>query len=186
MPQQHISSDLSRFNNDWYQPGGRMKRALWYIIHELFISTGHPFSFIRVWFLRLFGADIGRGVVVKPHVRVKYPWKLKVGNHTWIGEDVWIDNLGMVVLGSNCCLSQGAMLLCGNHDYKRPAFDLIVGDITLEDGVWIGAKSVVCPGVNCGSHSVLSVGSVATASLDSYCIYRGNPAVKVRERMMHT
>jgi putative colanic acid biosynthesis acetyltransferase WcaF len=76
------------------------------------------------------------------------------------------------------------MLLCGNHDYKRSTFDLIVGNIMLEDGVWIGAKSVVCPGVVCRSHSVLSVGSVASAPLDAYGIYRGNPAVKVKERTM--
>jgi len=186
MPQQQIRSDLSRFNNNWYQPGSRMKRALWYIVHELFICTGHPFSSARVLLLRLFGAEIGKGVVVKPRVRVKYPWKLKIGNHTWIGEDVWIDNLGLVTIGANCCLSQGSMLLCGNHDYKRPAFDLIVGDITLKDGVWIGAKSVVCPSVICRSHSVLAVASVAATTLDAYGIYKGNPAIKVRDRVMHT
>jgi putative colanic acid biosynthesis acetyltransferase WcaF len=76
------------------------------------------------------------------------------------------------------------MLLCGNHDYKRSTFDLMVGDIILEEGVWIGAKSVVCPGIICRSHSILSVGSIASTTLDSYGIYRGNPAVKVKERDM--
>jgi putative colanic acid biosynthesis acetyltransferase WcaF len=184
MSQNHETTDLSRFNNSWYQPGGRLRRALWYGVHELFICSGHPISALRVALLRLFGAEIGHGVVIKPRVRVKYPWKLNVGNHTWIGEDVWIDNLGEVSIGNNCCLSQGAMLLCGNHDYKRSTFDLIVGDITLENGVWIGAKAVVCPGVKCHSHSVLSVGSVASAPLEAYGIYRGNPAVKVKERKM--
>ena len=109
-----------------------------------------------------------------------------VGDNSWIGEDVWIDNLGEVSIGANCCLSQGAMLLCGNHDYKRSTFDLMVGDIALEDGVWIGAKSVVCPGVICKSHSVLAVGSVASNQLEAYTIYRGNPAVKVKERNLHS
>jgi putative colanic acid biosynthesis acetyltransferase WcaF len=176
------TTDLSRFNNSWYKPGGRLRRSLWYAVHELFICSGHPISGLRVFLLRLFGAEIGKGVVIKPRVRVKYPWKLKVGSHSWIGEDVWIDNLGEVSIGDNCCLSQGAMLLCGNHNYKRSTFDLMVGDITLEDGVWIGAKSVVCPGVICRSHSILSVGSIASTTLDSFGIYRGNPAVKVKER----
>jgi putative colanic acid biosynthesis acetyltransferase WcaF len=185
MSQQRPTTDLSKFNNAWYQPGSRVRRALWYVVHELFICTGHPFGSLRIMLLRLFGAEVGKGVVVKPRVRVKYPWKLKVGANTWIGEDVWIDNLGMTTIGANCCLSQGAMLLCGNHDYKSSTFDLMVGDITLEDGVWIGAKSVVCPGVICKSHSVLAVGSVASAHLEAYSIYRGNPATKVKERLMH-
>jgi putative colanic acid biosynthesis acetyltransferase WcaF len=185
MSQQRPTTDLSKFNNAWYQPGSRVRRALWYVVHELFICTGHPFGSLRIMLLRLFGAEVGKGVVVKPRVRVKYPWKLKVGANTWIGEDVWIDNLGVTSVGANCCLSQGAMLLCGNHDYKSSTFDLMVGDITLEDGVWIGAKSVVCPGVICKSHSVLAVGSVASAHLEAYSIYRGNPATKVKERLMH-
>ena len=119
---------------------------------------------------------------MKPRINIKYPWRLRVGDYSWIGEGAWIDNLGMVQIGANCCLSQGAMLLCGNHHYGKPTFDLMVGDISLENGVWIGAKSVVCPGVICQSHAVLAVGSVATTELQAYGIYAGNPAQKVRER----
>lgn len=132
--------------------------------------------------LRLFGARIGKGVVIKPRVNVKYPWNLSIGEYTWLGENVWIDNLGKVSIGSNCCISQGALLLCGNHNYRKTTFDLIVGDITLENGVWIGANALVCPGVTCRSHAVLSAGSVATSDMESYKIYSGNPAVAVRER----
>jgi putative colanic acid biosynthesis acetyltransferase WcaF len=133
--------------------------------------------------LRTFGAKIGRGVNIKPGVNVKYPWNLEIGNYAWIGENVWIDNLGKVTIGNNVCISQGAMLLCGNHDYKRSTFDLIVGDITLENGAWVGARSTVCPGVTLHSHAVLSVNSVASRDLDSYAIYQGVPAVKIRERV---
>ena len=132
--------------------------------------------------LKLFGAKIGKGVVIKPSVNIKYPWKLSIGDHTWIGENVWIDNLGEVKIGANACISQGAMLLCGNHNYKKVAFDLIVGNIELEDGVWIGAHSVVCPGVKCKSHSLLAVKSVATKNLEAWKIYQGNPAIVVRDR----
>jgi putative colanic acid biosynthesis acetyltransferase WcaF len=109
---------------------------------------------------------------------------LEVGDYSWIGEQVWIDNLGNVRIGAHCCLSQGAMLLCGNHNYKLTSFDLKVGPIILEDGVWIGAQSVVCPGVTCGSHAVLSVGSVAQKDLKPYTIYSGTPAIEIRERVI--
>ena len=81
-------------------------------------------------------------MVIKPSVNIKYPWRLTIGSFVWIGEGVWIDNLENVVIGDNVCISQGAMLLCGNHNYKKTTFDLIVGSITLEDGVWVGAQSV--------------------------------------------
>jgi putative colanic acid biosynthesis acetyltransferase WcaF len=136
--------------------------------------------------LRLFGASVGKGVIIKPRVNIKYPWKLTIGNHVWIGEGVWIDNLGEVSIGDHSCISQGAMLLCGNHNYKKSSFDLMVGDIVLEEGVWVGAHAVVCPGVTCHSHSVLTVKSIATSNLESYTIYQGNPAIKVKAREMFT
>ncbi len=95
-----------------------------------------------------------------------------------------IDNLARVKIGSNCCISQGAMLLCGNHNYKKPTFDLITKPIVLEDGAWVGAMCVVCPGVTIGSHALLTVQSVATETLEPYSLYKGNPAVKVRSRVI--
>lgn len=106
------------------------------------------------------------------------------GDYAWIGENVWIDNLVKVTIGNNAVLSQGAMLLCGNHNYKKPTFDLMVGEIHIEDGAWVGAQCTVCPGVTMHSHSVLTVGSIATRDCEAYCIYQGNPAKKVKERVM--
>ena len=97
---------------------------------------------------------------------------------------MWIDNLAQVTIMSNVCVSQGATLLCGNHNYKKSSFDLIIGEIVVEDGAWIGAKSIVCPGVTLKSHSVLTVASVANEDLKSYTIYRRNPAVKIKERII--
>ena len=178
-------TDLSKYNNDWYQPGGSLlKKTCWYVLHAIFIHSAFPFSSFKVFLLRLFGASIGTSVTIKPNVTIKYPWHLTIGNHVWIGEQVWIDNLSRVTIKNNCCVSQGAMLLCGNHDYSKTSFDLIVKDITLEEGVWIGAKSIVCPGVSIGSHSVLTVNSVATSNLEPWGIYQGNPAVKIKERVI--
>ncbi len=181
-----IKTDLSTYNNKWYQPGGSyLKRLLWYFVNVLFfINPLNPSSRSKIVLLRWFGATIGRGVVIKPAVNIKYPWRLSIGNHSWIGEKVWIDNLDNVTIGNNCCLSQGAMLLCGSHNYKKQSFDLIIKEIVLEDGVWIGANSIVMQGVRCKSHSILSTLSVASSDLEAYHIYRGNPAMKVKERIL--
>lgn len=178
-------TDLSSFDNSWYRPGASLfRRAMWFCFHAAFFSSRFPVNGCKLFLLRAFGAKIGRGVVVKPSVNIKSPWLLELGDYVWIGEHAWIDNLVTVKIGSHCCISQGALLLTGNHNYKKSSFDLLTGSITLEDGAWIGAKAIVCPGVTCGSHSLLMVGSVATKSLDAYGIYQGNPAVKIRERII--
>ena len=176
--------DFSLYNNSWYDPGKNVAiRLLWFFTNALFFqSSFNPFSGIKVFLLRLFGAKIGKGVYIKPSVNIKYPWKLVIGNYSWIGENVWIDNLDDVFIGNNCCISQGAMLLCGNHNYKNMTFDLIIGAIILEDGAWIGAQSVICPKVTAKSHAVLSVNSVATSDLEEFTVYQGNPAIKIRKR----
>jgi len=181
-----MKTDLSRFDNSWFKPGtSALKLTLWYYCNSwIFNSYFLPVSGIKCQLLRMFGAKIGKGVIIKPKVNIKYPWKLEIGNHVWIGEEVWIDNLDRVRIGDNCCLSQGALLLCGNHNYKLETFDLITREIQLEDGVWIGAKSVVCPGVTCRSHSVLAVGSVSTCDMEAYTIYQGNPAIEKKKRII--
>jgi putative colanic acid biosynthesis acetyltransferase WcaF len=178
-----LKTDLSTYNNDWYQPGSRLKCALWYLISLLFFQCAwNVSSKLKLFWLRLFGAQLGNGIVIKPKVSIKYPWKLTVGDQCWIGENVWIDNLDQVTLEANVCISQGALLLCGNHNYKSQNFDLMIAPIYLEEGSWVGAKCAVAPGVRFFSHAVLSMGSVATKHLEAYSIYSGNPAVKVKSR----
>lgn len=176
--------DISSYNNSWYRPGKRkLMLILWYFTNAFFFKTYYfPFSGLKVFLLRLFGAEVGRNVFIKPNVNIKYPWRLKIGDNTWIGEEVWIDNLADVSIGKSCCLSQGAFLLCGNHDYKKTTFDLVVKSITLEDGAWIGAKSTVAPGSFLRSHAVVSATSFFSGEAEEYTIYAGNPAKKVRKR----
>jgi putative colanic acid biosynthesis acetyltransferase WcaF len=176
-------TNLSGYDNSWYKPGSFGKQLLWYLTGRVFINTYLPVPVsVKRFVLTIFGAKIGRHVTIKPKVNIKYPWFLTVGDFTWIGEKVWIDNLTMVTLGTNVCLSQECYLLTGNHDYTRSTFDLIVRPVMIEDGGWIGAKAVVCPGVTVGSHAVLAVNSVATTDLDPYMIYQGNPAKAVKRR----
>ncbi len=183
----NMRTNLAEYNNSWYQPGSSLKRLCWYVINIIiFKSSLFPFYKLKIFLLRLFGAKAGKNILIKPNVNIKYPWFLEIGDNVWIGEKVWIDNLGKVSIGDNVCLSQNAFLLSGNHDYKKSTFDLIVKDIILEDGVWIGAGAMVCGGVVCKDHSVLSLGSVATQNLDPFSIYSGNPAAKIKDRIMES
>jgi putative colanic acid biosynthesis acetyltransferase WcaF len=179
-------TNLSTYNNSPFHPGGNLiKRGLWYYLNALFLKTSLvPSNGFKVFLLRLFGAKIGKKVTVKPGVNVKYPWHLTIGDHTWIGENVWIDSLVPVIIGNNVCISQGAVLLTGNHNYKKTSFNLMVQSVVLEDGVWIGAGAMVNPGVIAASHAVLTSGSIATKNLDAYTVYQGNPAVKTRLRII--
>lgn len=176
--------DLGRYRVTGYSPGaGLLRRTLWYVIDVLvFANPLFPFYRPKRSILRLFGARIGHGVVIKPRVKIKHPWRLTVGEHCWIGEGVWIDNLNEVTIGSNVCISQDAYLLTGNHDYKSMAFTLITRPIRIEDGAWVGARGVVCPGISMGRNSVLTVGSILTRDADANGIYTGNPATWIKSR----
>ncbi|OQP66878.1 acyl transferase [Niastella vici] len=180
--------DHSIYNNEWYKReigAGKLKQLLWYFINVIFfINPLNVSGGVKRFWLQVFGAKIGKGVVLKPAINIKYPWKLSIGDYSWIGEKVWIDNLANVTIGKSVCISQGAMLLTGNHNYSKKSFDLMVKGIELEDGVWIGAQSIVCPGILCKTHAVLSTLSVATKDLEQYTVYQGNPAEPVRQRVI--
>lgn len=175
--------DLSKYNNSWYKPGNAIKRIIWYYVNVIFFKSGwFPFYGLKVLLLKIFSAKIGSGVCIKPYVNIKYPWFLQIGNNVWIGENVWIDNLDKVTLGNNVCISQGTLLLCGNHDYTKLGFDLMVKPIVIEDGVWLGAQCTIFGGVVCASHSVFSAGTLVTFPSQPYGIYSGNPAIKIKNR----
>lgn len=158
--------------------------VVWVILSGLLIASWLPGSGWRVQLLRVFGANIGDRVVVKPGVRVKFPWRLSIGNNSWIGEDVWIDNLVNVSIGENSCISQGAYICTGSHDWTSSTFDLIVQPITIQDHAWVAAKSSVGPGVTVGEGAILSIGSTATKNLEPWSIHHGSPATFVRKRVL--
>ena len=181
-----MNVDLSTYRPAGFDRGaGLLKETLWLIVSlVLFRLCPLCLSPLKRTILRAFGAQVGRGVVIKPQVKITFPWKLTIGDHVWLGEECWLLNLERITIGNNVSISQRAFLCTGNHNYKSPTFDLIVKPITVEDGAWIGASAWVGPGVRVGTHAVLSAGSVAAKDLEPFGIYRGNPAVYLKQRII--
>ena len=173
-----------KFNNSWYKPGPFWKRTLWYYVNVLVMKNSFlPFSSLKVMVLKLFGAKIGQNCLIKPCVNIKYPWFLHIGDDVSIGENVWIDNLAQVTLHNSVTISQEALLLTGNHNYTSEGFDLMLGEIVINEGAWICAKSIVGPGITVGRNAVLGLGAVAIKDLAPDMIYSN---VKIEQQKART
>ncbi len=160
----------------------RLTEAAWFVIEACVINNKLvPFSALRVALLRLFGAKIGPNCRFVHPLRVKAPWNLEVGANCWFGVDAWIYNQAPVRIGANVCISQGALLTAGSHDYATN-MDLRVAPIVIEDGVWISSKCVVQMGVTIGRSTLVTPLSVVHRSLAAEGIYGGNPARFIRKR----
>lgn len=118
-------------------------------------------SLIKVAVLRLFGAKVGDGVVIRSRVNITFPWKLEIGNDVWLGDEVMILSLAPVKIGNNVCISQRAFLCTGSHDFRKESFDLITQPITIEDSSWICAQAFVGPGVTVPEGTMVKAGDAA-------------------------
>ena len=170
--------DLSKYDNQSFDRGAsRAKEAAWLLVRCLFFLNPLPFpSSFKVTLLRAFGAKVGTGVVIRPRVSVTFPWRVTIGNHVWIGEEVTILSLASITIGSNVCLSQKVFLCSGSHDHRRPSFDLITESITIESESWIAAQAFIGAGVTVGARSIVSAATVLLDDLPSDYFARGNPA----------
>jgi putative colanic acid biosynthesis acetyltransferase WcaF len=171
--------DLGAFDNrpDYHPGRGWLARGVWYFVGLLLFESGWvPLSGVKRWLLRRFGARVGQGVVIKPNVRIKYPWRLTIGDHCWIGQDVWIDNVADVDVGDHVCISQQAYLCTGSHDYQRRSFDLVTGTIRIGNGAWIGARALLLGGVTVHANAVIAAASIVTRDVAAAAIVAGNPA----------
>ena len=191
MPSNPKSSESgTRVRLDTFDPKLGLERGrtgfvegLWYLTRRVFFTTSIPWpSGLKAGLLRLFGAQVGEGVVIKPHVTIHFPWKLVIGDHSWIGEEAWILNFEPVAIGSHVCVSQRAFLCGGNHDYRSADFRYRNAPITIGNGAWIGAQVFVAPGVEIGTEAVVTAGSVVTASIPAAVISAGNPCRPVKPR----
>lgn len=175
--------NLSAFRNDDFDRGASLaKEIAWVIACELLLCSPLPGSSWRACLLRLFGASIAPGVVLKPRIRVKFPWRLKVGDNSWIGEGVWIDNLAPVSIGHDVCVSQGAYLCTGNHDWSSPNFDLVAAGITIDDQCWVGARAMLAPGTHMHQGAIIGMGCVGRGRLRAWTIYSAPNTDELRAR----
>lgn len=157
--------------------------AAWQLVKIAFFLSALPWPpRIKTLLLRMFGAKIGESVYWKPRINIHIPWKLEVGSHTWVGEEVNIINFAPVKIGAHCCLSQRSFLCSGNHDYRHPDMRYRHAPITIEDGAWVGAGAFVGPGVEVGVDAVITAHSVASKSLQGGWVYSGHPCCAVRQR----
>lgn len=136
----------------------------WVILSNTLVSRVWCPNRVRCAILRALGAEIGTGVLIKHNVDIQWPWRLTIGNDSWLGTGVSIINISHITIGSNVCVSQQAMICSGSHDYRSPVFEYDNRPITIEDGVWIGARATVLRGVTVGARSV--VGAQALVAKD--------------------
>ena len=153
---------LADFNNSGFSRGTTLAReGLWWLCRSWLFAPWFPVpSVAKVVALRCFGAKVGRGVVIRSRVNITFPWRLEIGDHVWIGDEVMILSLAPVKIGSNVCLSQRAFLCTGSHDFRKPGFDLITEPIEIGDSCWVAACAFVGPGVTVPPGTLVKAGKV--------------------------
>ena len=160
-----------------------MTRAVWLVVNAIvFLNPFLPSYKLKVKILRAFGAEIGEGVIIKPSVHIKYPWLLKIGDHSWIGERAWLDCTAQLTIGRHVVISQGAFLCCGTHDWEDPGMGSVIAPIVVEDGAWIAAFARVAGNVTIGQEAMIAMGAVVFSDCEPRGTYRGNPAQRVGRR----
>lgn len=158
---------------------------LWWIVQSTLFAWSPQFMYgWRRMLLRCFGASIGRGVLIRPTATITYPWNLAIGDHSWVGDNVCLYNLGQINIGSNAVISQQSYLCTGSHDYTRKSFPIYAKEITIEDECWLATSVYVGPGVCVGKGAVVGARSSVFKNLEGEMVYMGEPAKLVRTRLM--
>ncbi|MDZ8104927.1 MAG: hormogonium polysaccharide biosynthesis acetyltransferase HpsU [Nostoc sp. DedQUE12a] len=169
--------DLRKYDQSWFDRG----RPGWYILLWWFVQaiafplTPQPLNILRSTLLRLFGARIGKGVLIRPTARFTYPWKITIGNYSWIGDNVVLYSLDEINIGEHCVISQKSYLCTGSHDTQDPAFGLKTASITIENGAWVATDCFVGPGVKIGANAVIGARSSVFTSMPSGQVCWGSP-----------
>jgi putative colanic acid biosynthesis acetyltransferase WcaF len=169
--------DLRRYDQSGFdrgRSGGVI--LLWWLVQAIaFPLTPHSFHHARVFLLRLFGAQIGQGVVIRPTARFTYPWKVRIGDYSWIGDDVVLYSLDQITIGEHCVISQKSYLCTGSHDMQDPAFGLQTAAIAVGNGAWVATDCFVAPGVKIGANAVIGARSNVLADIPDRQVCWGNP-----------
>lgn len=157
---------------------------LWWTVQALLFNTSPQLLYgWRRFLLRLFGAKIGEGVIIRPSVKITYPWKVSIGNYSWIGDDVVLYSLGPISIGTNVVVSQKSYLCTGSHDFTKDDFPIYHQAIMLEDESWIATDVYIAPGVTIGKGAVIGARSSVFKNMPAGKICLGSPAVPVKNRI---
>lgn len=170
------------------QPNFRGRPAwvvqLWWMVEVTLFRWSPQFMYgWRNFLLRLFGAKIGKGVLIRPSVEITYPWKLTIGDYSWVGDHAALYTLGEIQIGNNTCISQHCYLAAAEHDYTVPTFDMVDRKITIEPEVWLSTRVFVAPGITVGHGAVVGACSVVLRDVPPMTINVGSPARVVRPRV---
>jgi len=174
--------DLARFGGT-ARGGAAWRAQLWWLFQAVFVLPTPQYMFAwRRFALVLFGAKIGKRVLIRPGVRVTYPWNLTMGDYVWIGDNVHLYSVAEISIGSHSCISQESYLCAGTHDYRDATFAFVSTPIRVGEECWVAARSFIGPGVKIGDAAVVGAGSVVMTSVDAETIVAGNPAKLVGKR----
>jgi len=170
---------LDHFDNANFDRGvSRLTELLWWMVRSALFAPWFPIpSAFKVAALRSFGAQVGRGVVIRSRVNISFPWRVTLGDHVWIGDEVLILSLAPVTIASHVCISQRAFLCTGSHDFRSESFDLKTRPIMIEEGCWVTAAAFIGPGVTLRAGTVVTAGSVVLRDSEEGQILSGNPAL---------
>lgn len=158
---------------------------LWWLVQGvLFPLSLHNLNGFRCWLLRLFGAKIGQNVVVRPTARFTYPWKITIGDHSWIGDDVVLYSIDRIIIGSHAVISQKSYLCTGSHNIADPGFSLITAPINIGNGVWVASDCFVAPGVAIGANSIVGARSSVFRHIPEQKVAWGTPCTPYKDRIV--
>lgn len=156
---------------------------LWWMVQATLFARSPQFMYgWRRWLLRRFGARVGSNVRIRPSAEFTYPWKITIGNRSWIGDRAVLYSLGDIRIGADAVISQNSYLCAGTHDYTVASFDILGPAITVEDEAWIAADVFVGPGVRIGRGAVAGARSGVFVDLPPLMVCTGTPARPVRTR----
>jgi len=173
---------LFKIPNDFYGKS-RFVLFLWRIVNYFLfkLSPDTMFSF-RNFLLRLFGAKIGKNVMIRSSAEIHYPWKLEIGDYSWIGYNSKIYNLGKIIIGNNVAIAHDVYLCNGSHDITKESFDIITAKITICDEVWIANDVFVGPNVTINNGCVIASRSSVYKDMPGGYVCKGNPCVPYKRR----
>lgn len=175
--------ELERYRNG-HGGGNKLRRLVWEVVWAVLFRPTPRWCLNgwRCFLLRAFGANIGRGVRIQGGAKVWQPWKLTVGDSSWIDGGVSLYSVDELMIGANAVVSDGAFICTASHDISSGTFELVTSPVAIGDSAWVCAKATVLPGVKVGEGAIVAAGSVVAKDVEPWTVVAGNPARFIKKR----